>query len=560
MLEAPGSSETAYVDHLTAGVVPGSQTRASATSTTWSRTASEWTGPALAGSRPFVDDRHVPSDERDTDDSEPFASIRDATSHGDAKQPPLRWILLGLDVTAVVLGWGVVMGIAVLAGAPIEFGPLAAVAHLVVVAGAGACLASVFGLYRRRVSAIRSVEIARIGRVSGALAILTTALLASFGREAALLAGAVGGITWLLLLNIERGVIREWITARRAAGDFGASVIVIGGNLEATDELATFLDENPLLGYRVEAAMYPRSTGSGAGSLPHFGSLVELVRQVVESEASGVVMDSTSLRRSDLNELVQMMADRGLHVHISSGLRGVDVRRITVSPLADEAFLDVAPLRLTRRKLLLKRGVDIVGAALALVLLSPLLAVVSLLVWAEDRGPILFRQERVGKDGELFHLFKLRSMVQDAEKLQAAFHAENSRSGPLFKLDRDPRVTRIGGFLRASSIDEVPQLLNVLQGSMSLVGPRPALPAEVALFDDRLNTRLRVKPGVTGLWQVEARDLPSFDLYRRYDLLYVQNCSIGVDLAVIARTVVVVALRAGTLLLPTRFRRAPAME
>lgn len=162
----------------------------------------------------------------------------------------------------------------------------------------------------------------------------------------------------------------------------------------------------------------------------------------------------------------------------------------------------------------------------------------------------------MGLNGEHFKLYKLRTMVVDAEAKKAELEAQNARTGPLFKVAHDPRITPFGRFLRASSLDEVPQLFNVLEGTMSLVGPRPALPDEVAQFDDKLIERLRVKPGVTGLWQVEARDLPSFDLYRRYDLLYVQNWSVGVDLALIARTAAVVGLRSITAVLPHKRHEA----
>lgn len=178
---------------------------------------------------------------------------------------------------------------------------------------------------------------------------------------------------------------------------------------------------------------------------------------------------------------------------------------------------------------------------------SPLFAAAAVAIKLSDRGPVLFRQVRVGQDGRSIVVFKLRTMVVDAEAKRAELQAHNQRSGPLFKADGvDPRVTRVGRFLRASSLDELPQLINVLQGRMSMVGPRPALPDEVAQFDDALLDRLQVKPGVTGLWQLEARDNPSFHAYRRLDLFYVENWSLLLDLTVLlgtARSVVQRGLR-----------------
>ena len=469
-------------------------------------------------------------------------------------QPPLRRILLGADLVAIAAGWTVALAVAFSTG-QVVFGPVTAAAQSVLIIGAGVLLMSAAGLYRRRVCAIRSIEVARIGRVSLALAVTTVVVLASVGRDPALYAGVLGGLAWFMLLAIERGVLREWISGRRATGDFGAPVLVVGGASVSTLETAGFLADNPVLGFRVRGVSCPPTPQVKTSSFAWYGN-GDLVEQVRRSRASGVVVDSSSLTGSELNTVVQQLEATGIHVHISSGLRGIDVRRITVSPLADEAFLHLAPMGLTRRQVWTKRAVDVVGAVTALMILAPILLVSGLLIWAGDRGPILFRQERIGKDREPFKLFKLRTMVVDAEQLKPGLAGGNERSGPLFKLGRDPRVTTVGHFLRASSVDEIPQLFNVLEGTMSLVGPRPALPDEVAQFDDQLNTRLTVKPGVTGLWQVEARDLPSFDLYRRYDLLYVQNWSLGVDLAIILRTIVVVALRAFRAVLPARFRAA----
>jgi lipopolysaccharide/colanic/teichoic acid biosynthesis glycosyltransferase len=160
-----------------------------------------------------------------------------------------------------------------------------------------------------------------------------------------------------------------------------------------------------------------------------------------------------------------------------------------------------------------------------------------------DGEPVLFRQERVGKNGRRFLIYKFRTMVVDAEDRLAELSAANQRTGPLFKVDDDPRVTRLGRILRATSIDELPQLWNVLRGEMSLVGPRPALPCEVEAFGPDLLRRHTVTPGMTGLWQVEGRDLADFRAYEEGDLFYVENWSISLDVAILARTVVSVCSR-----------------
>jgi lipopolysaccharide/colanic/teichoic acid biosynthesis glycosyltransferase len=186
---------------------------------------------------------------------------------------------------------------------------------------------------------------------------------------------------------------------------------------------------------------------------------------------------------------------------------------------------------------------DLLLASALLLFTAPLLALSALMIKAEDRGPVFYRQVRVGRDGRTFRLMKLRTMVPDAAARAKEIAALNERQGPLFKVTNDPRITRVGRFLRVSSIDELPQLINVLRGEMSLVGPRPALPSEVAQFDPDLLERSRVMPGITGLWQVEARDNPSFRAYRRLDLFYVDNWSVGLDLCIMGATARMLAAR-----------------
>jgi lipopolysaccharide/colanic/teichoic acid biosynthesis glycosyltransferase len=170
------------------------------------------------------------------------------------------------------------------------------------------------------------------------------------------------------------------------------------------------------------------------------------------------------------------------------------------------------------------------------VLCLPLFAVVAVLIKLSDHGPALFRQTRVGRDGRAFTVYKFRTMVADAEERKAQLVALNESDGVLFKMRRDPRITRVGSWLRRWSLDEFPQLLNVLIGDMSLVGPRPALPQEAALYGDHVRRRLAVKPGITGLWQVNGRSDLSWDESVRLDLRYVENWSFVLDLQILWKT------------------------
>lgn len=187
-----------------------------------------------------------------------------------------------------------------------------------------------------------------------------------------------------------------------------------------------------------------------------------------------------------------------------------------------------------------KRLIDVVGALLGLVVLSPLFVALGLVILVLDGRPILFRQERVGLGGRPFTVSKFRTMVPDAEARRAELGARNEIHGPGFKITEDPRLTRTGRFLRRSSLDELPQLWNVLNGEMSLVGPRPPLPSEVASYDGWHRRRLEVKPGITGLWQITARHEGDFDLWVRLDLAYIDRWSLWLDLRILARTVLVV--------------------
>jgi lipopolysaccharide/colanic/teichoic acid biosynthesis glycosyltransferase len=184
-----------------------------------------------------------------------------------------------------------------------------------------------------------------------------------------------------------------------------------------------------------------------------------------------------------------------------------------------------------------KQVIDRLGAAVLLLVCLPLLMVLMAAVRLDSKGPALFVQTRVGRDGQLFRMFKLRSMHRDAEAILATLAEQNESDEVLFKIRRDPRVTRVGSWLRRSSLDELPQLLNVLLGEMSLVGPRPALPSEVAAYDDLACRRLVVKPGITGLWQVSGRSDLQWEESLRLDLWYADNWTLVDDLLIAARTV-----------------------
>jgi exopolysaccharide biosynthesis polyprenyl glycosylphosphotransferase len=193
----------------------------------------------------------------------------------------------------------------------------------------------------------------------------------------------------------------------------------------------------------------------------------------------------------------------------------------------------------------LKRPLDVLTSLLGLVVLSPLFLTLAVLIRLDSRGPIFFKQVRVGKDGREFAFYKFRSMVQDAEALKTKLMHLNELEGPVFKISDDPRITSIGRMLRRTSLDELPQLLNVLKGDMSLVGPRPPLPAEVAKYESWQRQKLSVLPGITCLWQISGRNHIGFTEWMRLDIEYIRRQSFGLDMKILLRTLPAVLLRKG---------------
>jgi len=221
---------------------------------------------------------------------------------------------------------------------------------------------------------------------------------------------------------------------------------------------------------------------------------------------------------------------------VAPALMEVTGPRLHVAPVYGLTLLRVSQPTFKGARWVLKGVFDRVAACLALLVLAPLLIGVALAIKWEDGGPVLFRQQRVGKAGRLFPMLKFRSMVCDAESRRAELEAANEGAGPLFKLRVDPRVTRVGAVLRRYSLDELPQLINVVAGDMSVVGPRPPLSVEVELYGVDARRRLLVKPGLTGLWQVSGRSDLSWEETVRLDLRYVENWSFAMDMVIIWKT------------------------
>jgi exopolysaccharide biosynthesis polyprenyl glycosylphosphotransferase len=276
------------------------------------------------------------------------------------------------------------------------------------------------------------------------------------------------------------------------------------------------------------------------GALATWATTDDLLEAVRVTRADAVVVAPGSrIGHAQLRRWACWLQDNGTELLVSSGLRDVSPTRIGPSAVGGAHVLRVRPAAITGVSYRVKCAVDRAAAALLLVLLAPVLAVLALLIWRDSPGPAVFRQTRVGKHGKLFTVYKLRTMRQDAD---AAVHElasanESDRDGVLFKIRRDPRITPLGAVLRKYSIDELPQLVNVIRGEMSLIGPRPALPSEVDEYSPDLRRRLVVKPGLSGLWQVSGRSDLTWEETVRLDLKYVDNWSWRLDLDIALRTI-----------------------
>jgi exopolysaccharide biosynthesis polyprenyl glycosylphosphotransferase len=459
------------------------------------------------------------------------------TASPTAGWPPLRAVLVLSDLSCLAAAW-FGFGFAAHRWWGRGWNGVAEASVLMVLAGGLMLRQS--GLYRTRVSAMRSVELAKLGRVAAGSAAAAYAL-GFLPRDHASAAVVAGAVTFCVLA-VERSVYRAWVRGLRRRGQCLRRVLVVGSAADV-DVMQTLITDFPELGYQIGGVVsVPRPEGESTADDGGVAGLV--VEQARAINASGLLVATGALPATETAQLLRCALTMGLHVQVWGGLPGIDQRRLEPLPLGHQPAFYLAPSQISDWQLVAKRVLDLTIAPLALLVSAPVLLAIALLVKREDGGPVIFRQSRIGKDGREFTLFKFRSMVVDADVQLSALVDQNERRGPLFKVDRDPRVTRIGKFLRATSLDELPQLVNVVFGEMSLVGPRPALADEVAQFDEELLRRLRVTPGVTGLWQVEGRDNPSFEAYRSLDLFYVENWSLGVDLAILLSTVAVVLGRA----------------
>ncbi|WP_133830463.1 sugar transferase [Arthrobacter sp. AG258] len=444
-------------------------------------------------------------------------------------------------VWAVVGAYGVRFGFA-----DVEHGQIRDIDYIAlsaVLASAWWIMLGVWGSREAKVLGSGAEEYKRIVAASvwlfGLLAVVSYALRIDTARGFVGLAFPAG----VLGLVTGRWLVRQHLSLERQRGRSASRVLIIGGPHSAA-HLARSLASAPSAGYLPVAAHLPGSNYSErllgmdvpiTGVENDFSSILSvIVEQGVDAVAisAGVNMHPTDLRR-----LGWELASRDIGMILAPALTDIAGPRIHTQPVAGLPLIHVSTPKLTGGKKVAKRAFDIAAAGTLVLLLSPLFAAVAILVKLSSPGPVFYRQERIGLRGSTFGMLKFRSMRVNADtELQALLDAQGTSDRPLFKVDNDPRITGVGRVLRKYSLDELPQLLNVLGGSMSLVGPRPQREGEVALYDDAAHRRLYVSPGMSGLWQVSGRSNLSWEESIRLDLYYVENWSLTGDLVILVKT------------------------
>jgi len=385
----------------------------------------------------------------------------------------------------------------------------------------------------------------RVGRAGGALALGYWGLIALVdppARPGQLLLVA-GGLT---AASVGARLARHGWLARHGARAVGTTRVVVAGNGEEVARVVQQLRLSTGHSFEVVAVCIADAASEVRFAVPvsmGFGRLAHAA-SAVDAQAV-VVLPCAQLSPEVLRRVGWQLEQSGTHLYVGTPLLDVAPERTTVTRVGPLGMLHVRSVQRLGPAHVVKAGFDRLLAGLALFLLMPVLLALAVAVKRDSPGPVIFRQDRVGRNGRHFTMFKFRTMRADADAIVHEVATLNESDGVLFKVRLDPRITRLGGFLRRYSLDELPQLANVMLGQMSLVGPRPALPSEVVRYDEDPRRRLAVKPGLTGLWQVSGRSDLSWSDTVRLDLLYVDNWSFSLDLVILCRTVTAVLTHRG---------------
>lgn len=374
----------------------------------------------------------------------------------------------------------------------------------------------------------------------GVLAVVFVVLNIEIARGFFVIALPVG----TLGLLSGRWLWRRWLNKKRLVGHYLSRAVVVGDGRDITYVLAQ-LKAKPWAAFNVVGAAVPArqavAASSSVAGVPVVSTMDKVADAVSRLGADTVIVAGTPEGGSDyIRTLGWRLEGSAVELILATCLTDVAGPRIHFRPVEGLPLIHVDLPQFEGAKHILKRGFDVALSGLALAMLAPVMLLVALLIKMDGPGPVLFKQKRVGLNGSEFRMLKFRSMIPDAEKALTALQAENEGAGLLFKMKNDPRITRLGRTLRKYSLDELPQLWNIFVGDMSLVGPRPPLPQEVEEYESHVKRRLYIKPGLTGMWQVNGRSDLDWEQSVKLDLYYVENWSLAGDLMLLWRTVKVV--------------------
>jgi len=406
------------------------------------------------------------------------------------------------------------------------------------------------GLYDPDRVSLGSGELSRVGR---ALALGVIAVIgATYVLKLAGLSRAWTVLFWVfstLFVLLGRAAFRAIMYYHRRKGRMARPTLVVGSNSEAADIIRILKSSGAEglvpIGCLASSQAERLSLDWCSDEVPCLGSARELNDVLATHAVDSVVIASSAFDHDVLARMIAELRGIDVDIHVSSGLFEVLTSRVLVKEVGGVPLITVKSISFSRGKILTKRVFDLIVSTVFVVVGLPFWLLIMALIKLTSRGPIFYQQERVGRDGKHFGMYKFRSMVMNADEHIKELKRVNEASGPLFKMRDDPRITPLGKWMRKFSIDEFPQLINVVKGEMSLVGPRPPLPREVENYSQHDWRRLEVVPGMTGLWQVSGRSGLTFDEMVRLDLFYIENWSVGLDLSLIARTVPAVLFARG---------------
>ena len=346
------------------------------------------------------------------------------------------------------------------------------------------------------------------------------------------------GIVAVLLLAMSR-TLQYLVIGRLRARGIGVRKTIIVGAGEIGRTVMRTVVARPGLGYHVIGFVddNPEKGQNNIGRFEGLGAINRLPTLIGQEDIDEVIITLPWMYHRKIMSIVRACERRNVSAHIVPDLFQMSLSRVDVDDLGGVPLVGVREVGFGHRVRAIKRLMDVAGAILAMTIGAPILGLIAMAIRVDSEGPVMFRQTRVGANGREFEILKFRSMYQGAEEKLEDLRDRSEVDGPIFKMKDDPRVTPVGRILRRTSLDELPQLWNVLRGEMSLVGPRPPIPAEVAEYREWHKKRLEVRPGMTGLWQVSGRSLLSFDEQCLLDIYYIENWSLWLDFQIMLRTV-----------------------